>query len=77
MAREGKTALELHELVTTHIQRNPSVTAVGAQWFKIEPVRNDANRTWRVAHSGEGGGLHAALDQADAELTKRYDLKDR
>jgi hypothetical protein len=73
MAKERKTALELYELVTAHIQRDPRTA--GSQWFKIESVQKDPGRTWRVAHSGEGSGFHAALDAADAELAKRYDLK--
>ncbi|WP_316215046.1 hypothetical protein [Bradyrhizobium sp. SZCCHNR2035] len=74
MPKEQKTLAELDDIVHKHIEQNHRGPLGGAQFLKIVPVEGNPDRTWRIAHGGQAGGFGVALDEAEAELVKLYDL---
>jgi hypothetical protein len=76
LPKQQKTEAELLDLVRQHVERNRHGPLTGAQYIKIIHVLNDPARNWRASHSGEAGGDWVALEEADAELTSLYDLRE-
>jgi hypothetical protein len=76
MLRENRTESELSDLARVHVEKYYRGPLCGAQFIKIvsiAPKMEDA-ANWCIAHSGQAGGLSVALDEAEAELTKKYSL---
>src|SRR5258708_6546576 len=75
ITKETRTGEELSDLVRAHVEKYHRGPLDGAQFIKIIPTQPTTDGVnWRIAHSGQAGGHSIALDEAEAELTRKYSL---
>jgi hypothetical protein len=76
VARRSLTDNELLEYVYLHVEEKTGRSiARGAHFIKIMPTYATRGTTWRIFHSGLDVRCGAAVDEAESQLTGRYDLQ--
>jgi hypothetical protein len=76
VAKRSLTDHELLEYVYLHVEEKTGRNiARGAHFIKIMPTYATRGATWRIFHSGLDVRCGAAVDEAERQLTGRYDLQ--